>query len=92
MISSRFLFVEEFEGNLDVVVLDHEVFDFVEDHLDATIDDEPEYSFKAVINGFIATRIRFLAVDEQSRKRIVRAVREIKEETLNEIWNVNNGG
>lgn len=92
MIFSRFLFVEEFEDALDLIVLDDEILDFVEDHLAVAIDEESAYSSDSKVNGFSATRMSFIGVDKQARQRIVRAVRELKEETLYEIWQVNNDG
>lgn len=92
MISSRFLFVEEFGDAIDVVILDYEILDFVEDHLAVTIDEDNAYLSQSKVNGFPATRLHFIEVDEEARKRIVRAVRQLDEETLYEIWQVNNDG
>lgn len=90
VIFSRFLFLEESEEGLELVVLDDEVEDFVDDYLTEEFGFVRAYSGRTIINGYPACRSHFLDLSPEERGRLIRAVSALKEETLEEIWRCNN--
>lgn len=90
MISSRFLFLEESERGLELVVLDDEVFDFVDDYLTEEIEIEYEAFSRTIIDGCPARRLYFSNLSTDERGRLSRSISALKEEMLEEIWRVNN--